>query len=107
MIKIDTGLSGVTVESVETLYAEYVRMDVPSYYKDGEENPYAGRTRVVPRKATVYAMVPARETETLIMARQLLKGIGKRRKVREVVCEKHEVNYNQFAQSGKIVVLYV
>jgi hypothetical protein len=104
---IQTGLEGVTVESVETLYAEHTRMDVPDYYKDGEENPYAGRVRVIPRKAAVYAMVPERDEDRLAMARLVLKGMAKRKRVREVVCEKHELNYNQFASVGRIVVLYV
>ena len=107
MISIDTGIHGVTVESVGKLYAQFERMDVPDYYAEGEENPYAGRCRVIPRKATAYAMVPAGEPENVAMARLLLKGVGRRRKVREVICEKHEINFNQFAKVGKIVVLYV
>ncbi len=107
MTAIQTGLEGVTVESVERLYAEYERMDVPDYYKDGEENPYAGRCRAVPRKASVYTMIPAKNELNLMMARSILKGMGKRKKVREVLCEKHEINYNMFADAGQIVVLYV
>lgn len=106
-MKVQTGLEGVSIESVERLYAEYDRMDVPDYYKDGEENPYAGRCRVVPRKASVYAMVPAKSEANLLMARSLLKGFGKRKKVREVLCDKHEINYNMFSDASQIVILYV
>jgi hypothetical protein len=106
-VAVDNGVGGVTVESVETLYSEFTLMDVPEYYAEGGENPYAGRTRVIPRKATFYAMIPEDDAVNVTMARLLLKGIGRRRKVREVLCEKHEVNFNQFAKVGKIVVLYV
>lgn len=107
MSYVQTGIEGVTIESVDTLYAEYRRMDVPDYYKDGEENPYEGRVRVIPRKAAIYAMVPEVDENRLMMARAVLKAMAKRRRVREVVCEKHEINYNQFAHAGRIVVLYV
>lgn len=106
-MRVQTGLEGVTIERVDTLYAEYTRMDVPEYYKEGEENPYAGRCRLIPETATVYAMIPARDEGRLEMARLLLKGYAKRKRVREVIGEKHEVNFNQFAAASKIVVLYV
>lgn len=107
MTVIDTGIAGVTVEKVETLYAEFERMDVPEYYHEGGENPYAGRCRVVPQKATYYTMVPERDADKLTMARLTMKGLARRRKVREVTCEKAEVNYNQFVPATRIVVLYV
>jgi hypothetical protein len=107
MTYIDTGIAGVTVEKVETLYAEFERMDVPAYYHEGGENPYAGRCRVIPQKATYYTMIPARDAEKLEMARLTMKGIARRRKVREVMCEKAEVNFNQFVSASRIVVLYV
>jgi hypothetical protein len=106
-VSVDNGLSNVVVESVEKLYREHALMDVPDYYGEGEENPYEGRVRVIPRKATAYTMIPEGETDSIAMARLLLKGIAKRRKIWEVVCDKHEVNYNQFARVGRIVVLYV
>lgn len=106
-VGVQTGLEGVTIESVEKLYAEYRRMDVPDYYEEGQENPFAGRCRVVPRKATYYAMVPAKDETRLAQARLLLKGVARRRKVREVICNKGEINYNQFAPASKVVVLYV
>jgi hypothetical protein len=52
-------------------------------------------------------MVPSDDGQRLTMARVLLRGVAMRRKVREVVREKHEINYNQFAAPGQIVVLYV
>ena len=107
MIAVQTGLEGVTIESVQTLYEEFERMDVPDYYEDGQENPYAGRCRVVPQKATYYAMVPQVDEARLAQARLLLKGVGRRRKVREVVCNKGDINYNQFSPASKVVVLYV
>lgn len=106
-MKVQTGAEGVTIESVETLYREHERMNIPAYYADGGENPYAGRTSVIPRKASVYAMIPESDEQNIAMARLILKGIAKRKKVWEVVCEKHELNYNQFAKAGKIRVLYV
>ena len=106
-MKVQTGVDGVTIESVETLYREHERMNVPAYYTEGGENPYAGRTRVIPRKASVYSMIPEGDEQGITMARLLLKGIAKRKKVWEVVCEKNELNYNQFAKVGKIRVLYV
>ena len=105
--RVQTGIEGVTVERVQTLYEEYARMDVPEYYHEGGENPYEGRCRVVPRKANHYVLVPEQDTENLMMARAIMKGIARRRKVREVVCEKHEINFNQFAKAGRIVVIYV
>jgi hypothetical protein len=107
MVEVDTGLPRVTVEYVAELYAEYTRMDRPDYYGDGEENPYLGRISVIPRKATVYAMVPEGEPDSISLARQLLRGVGGRRKIRAVPCERHEINYNQFAKAGRIIVLYV
>lgn len=104
---IDNGIGGVTIEKVETLYEEFQRMDVPAYYHEGGENPYAGRCRVVPRKATYYTMIPERDVEKLAMARLTMKGLARRRKVREVTCAKAEVNFNQFVPASKIVVLYV
>jgi hypothetical protein len=104
---IQTGFEGVTIELVDRLYAEYERMDVPDYYKEGEENPYAGRCRIVPKTASVYAMVPAKDERRVEMARALLKAFAKRKRVREVISEKHEVNFNQFAEASKIIVLYV
>lgn len=106
-MRVQTGLEGVTIERVDVLYAEHARMDVPGYYKDGEENPYAGRCRIIPKTASAYAMIPVRDERRLEMARLLLKGIAKRKRVREVISEKHEVNYNQFAAASQIVVLYV
>jgi hypothetical protein len=107
-IRVDTGVNGVTVEQVTTLYEEYARMDVPAYYEEyGGENPFAGRCRVIPFKATYYTLVPERDLETLMIARLIMNKIGKRRKVYEVACEKHEINFNQFTHTGRIVVLYV
>jgi hypothetical protein len=105
--QIDNANKTVTVERVTDLYRQFDRMDVPGYYEGDEQNPYAGRCAVVPKSATVYAMVPAGSDEQISLARALLKGVGGRRKVREKVCTKPEINYNQFAQSGKILVLWV
>jgi hypothetical protein len=106
-MSVQNGLTNVQIMPVSELYAEYDRMDVPDYYEDGEVNPYAGRIKVVPRKASFYTMIPAMDETALALARALLKGVGKRRKVREAICTKGECNFNMFAKAGKIVVLYV
>lgn len=106
MIGVDSGIHGVTVESVERLYEQHAKMDVPEYYAEGGENPFEGRIRVIPHRASFYSLVPEGEPENIDLARRLLRGARPRRKIREVVCEKHEINFNQFAKVGRIVVLY-
>lgn len=98
---------GVTIESVDDLYSRRDAMDIEGYYEKGEVNPWEGRCTVVPKTARFYAMVPSNDDLRLTMARLLLRGVAMRRRVREVVCEKDEINYNQFAPPGQIVVLYV
>jgi hypothetical protein len=107
MISVDTGSNGVTIQSVETLYASFDRMDVPAFYTHGGQNPFEGLCSVIPPTASFYALVPDRYEDRLTIARKLLKGLDRRRNVREVIREKHEVNYNQFEKTSKIVVLYV
>jgi hypothetical protein len=107
MISVDSGDHGVTVESVEKLYAQHLRMDVPEYYFEGGVNPFEGRVRVIPRKAAFYSLVPEDSVQNIELARKLLRGARPRRKIREVICEKHEINFNQFAKVGRIMVLYV
>ena len=104
---VQNGSEGVTIESVEHLYEQFERMNIPSYYAEGGVNPFAGRTSVVPRKATFYALVPEKDEAKVVHARRLLKGVANRRKVREAVREKHEINYNQFAPASRIVILWV
>ena len=105
-VSVQTDLPGITIESVARLYAQYDRMNVPDYYEDGEENPFAGRCRVIPKKATYYAMVPAKDRDACLMAAQTLIGLAKRKKVRFVTRTKGEINFNQFAPAGDIVVMW-
>lgn len=107
MISIDTGAKGVTVESVETLYRQYDSMDVPNYYENGEKNPYGGLVSIIPKKATFYAMVPISDSNRVAMARLLIKSVAKRKRVREAICEKSEINYNQFEKASQILIVYV
>lgn len=104
---VDSGIHGVTVESVARLYEQHTKMDVPEYYAEGGQNPFEGRVRVVPRKAMFYSLVPESEPDNIDLARRLLRGARPRRKIREVLCEKHEINFNQFAKAGRVMVLYV
>lgn len=96
---------GVTVESVPDLYARRAALDIDGYYEAGERNPYDGLCRLIPARARHYVMVHEK-SHHLDMARLVMKGLAKRRKVREAVCEKHEINYRPFAPAGRIVVLW-
>jgi hypothetical protein len=104
---IQNGLTNVSIMPVSELYDEFERMDVPDYYKDGEVNPYAGRVEIIPFTATYYTMVPERDELALEMARAMLKGVAKRKKIREAIVSKAKLNYNQFSKASEIVVLYV
>lgn len=106
-VVVQSDLPSVTIESVETLYAKYDRMDVPGYYEEGQENPWAGLTRIIPRTARAYAVVPMKDLSTIGLARSLLKGVGGRRKIKFAIRHKGEVNYQMFAPAGKVTVLYV
>lgn len=97
---------GVTVERVADLYLRFAALDIEGYYEEGERNPYAGLCDLIPKKATHYVMVHEK-SRNLDMARAVMKGLAKRRKVREVACEKHKINYRPFAPAGKIIVLWV
>lgn len=107
MISVQSDMPGVNIERVDRLYAQFARMDVPDYYDEGEENPFAGRCRVIPRTATFYTMVPASDEDGIEAAAMILKSVAKRKKVRFTLCEKHEINFNQFAPAGKVVVMFV
>ena len=106
-VVVQQDLPSVNVESVETLYAKFERMDVPGYYEEGQENPWAGLTRIIPRTARAYAVVPIKDIATITLAQALLKGIGGRRKIKFAIRHKGEVNYQMFAPAGKVTVLYV
>ena len=106
-MRVDTGINGITIETVSGLYAQYESMNVPAYYEKGESNPFSGRVACIPKSAQYYVMVPEREKERLEHARIILKSIARRKKVREVIREKHEVNYNQFVNASRIVIMYV
>lgn len=97
---------GVKIQAVNDLYAMFESLEIPGYYRKGEVNPLAGRVRVIPRDATLYAMIPERDREKLAMARNLLKGIRGAECLHEVICDKDEISYDQFARPGKVVVLY-
>jgi hypothetical protein len=95
----------VQIETVAELYETYDALDIPGYYEEGEENPYEGRCRVVPRFASVYVMIPETDTTKLALARKMLVAL-KGKKVYERVCTKDEVNYDRYSRPGKVVVLY-
>lgn len=97
---------GVTVESVRDLYARRAALDIDGYYRAGENNPYDGLCQIVPTRAQHYVMVHEKDKEHLATARLVMRGLAKRRKVREALCEKHEINYRPFAPAGRIVVLW-
>jgi hypothetical protein len=98
--------SGVEIETVEHLYGEYDRFAAVDLSAHGITNPLEGRVAIVPRKASHYTMVLNDDPDRVEFARRLIKGVAKRRKVREVVCEKTDVAFNHFAPAGKVVVLY-
>lgn len=106
-VVVQDDMPGVTIESVEKLYQRHARMDVPGYYEDGQENPWAGLCRVIPAKATAYALIPVDDLPRIAMAQAMLKGLVKRRKVWFAIRHKAEINYQMFAPAGKIAVLYV
>lgn len=103
-----TGRDGIVVESVAVLYEEFERMNVAAYYQEhGGRNPFAGRCDVIPKTAKHYIIVPSREEGDINLARAILKGLGKRKKVRETLRLKNEINYNNFAPTESMRVLYV
>lgn len=97
---------GVSVETVDRLRRRHEALDIPSYYEAGEENPYAGLARLLPRNASYYVMVPQSDQAKVAVARKVMKGLAGRRKVGETVCEKDDVNYSMFAKPGRIVLLW-
>jgi len=96
-----------SIHSVDDLYARKAKLDVPGYYEQGEENPWAGLCRIIPRKAKAYAVVLEGDAAALSGAMASLKGFAGRRKIRQTVCDKDTANYNQFSKPGKVVVVYV
>lgn len=106
-VVVQSDMPSVNVESVETLYAKFERMDVAGYYEDGQENPWAGLTRIIPRSARAYTVVPIKDIATITLAKAMLKGIGGRRKIKFAIRHKGEVNYQMFAPAGKVTVIYV
>lgn len=97
--------NGVTVESVQDLYARRDALDIKDYYEDGEKNPFAGLCELIPAKAQHYVLVHERSRH-VEMARATMRGLAKRRKVWEEVCEKHQINYRPFAPAGRIIVMW-
>lgn len=95
---------GVTVETVTDLYRINATLERASAYrKAGIPNPYAGRCRIVPPDAQVYAMVPVEDEREQRLARAMLQAFGQ---VSEVVADKDAVNFNRFSKGGKVVVFY-
>lgn len=95
---------GVTVETVTDLYRINASLEkAAAYRKAGIPNPYAGRCRIVPREAQVYAMVPVEDKTEQTLARAMLAAFGK---VSEVVADKDLVNFNRFSKGGQVVVFY-
>lgn len=97
---------GVTIETVDDLYAQFERLNVPAFYANGGRNPLAGRTEIIPRTAKHYTMIHERDEKRLPLARTMMKALSSRRRVREILCDKADVNFNQYSPAGKVVVLY-
>jgi hypothetical protein len=97
---------GIDIRTVKDLYASFEALDVPSYYKDGETNPYSGLCQIISQKSRFYTMVPANDEARLLTARHMMKIIAGRRKLRERLCSTDEVNYNQFAKAGHVVLMW-
>lgn len=94
------------VGRVPELYASFKALDKPVYYSRGGKNPYAGCISIIPEKANFYVMVPATDPDRVMLAKRVIKGLAGRRKVREHLADRHEVNYPGFIKGSRILVLW-
>lgn len=106
-VRVQTDCPTITVERVESLYARFRRMDIKTYYKEGQRNPYKGLVDVIPETAKVYTLIHERDIDNIEIAQRLLKGVGGRKKIRQALKTKAEINYQMFSPGGKILILYV
>lgn len=105
----DPGVSfgdGLKIERVVDLYASRDALDVPSFYHEGERNPFEGRCAIVPKTAMFYTMVLAKDEGIVAAARMVMKKLAGRRKLREVRTNKDEVCYPGFAKASDVIVFW-
>lgn len=96
----------IEIMKVDDLYASHMALDYPSYYADGEVNPFSGLCSIIPRGARFYTMIPKSDEDRLTSARFLMKAVAGRRKLRERLCGTDEVNYNHFSKAGQVVLIW-
>lgn len=98
---------GVQIEEVAILKAKHASLDRPSLYAKGGQNPFSGLMAHIPDGAKYYAMVLCGNEDQRLLARRMLKGLRRPKVVGEIVVEKDEVNFDHFAEAGKVVLMYV
>lgn len=106
MFKVDKPNQGIVVETVEQLYEDFQKMEIPQYYVNGGVNPFKGLVDIIPRKARFFTLVINHDETDIELARHVMKRMANRRKVREILVDKETVNYNRFSPSGDVIVLY-
>lgn len=99
--------AGVKVEHVDTLYARRARLDVPGYYKKGERNPYSELCEIIPKTATYFTLLFADDSESVALGRAVIKGVAKRKRVREATRSKDVICLERFGHSSSVLILWV
>lgn len=90
----------VEVKSVSDLYFRYATL---GHRYEGDDNPLLGLTRVIPAKATYFAIAPVTDID---MTYRVMKALAGRKKLRQVEVTKDEINYHVFAPTDRVVVFF-